>query len=380
MAAMLVILAGCGKEKKDSGEAVTGNHMYSIGEKGVAYVTSLERGENKFLFYDMETENVYPLCSRPNCRHIPGVECAAVKDKAFAPLVYGDGLYYYTYKDGLYRLYGSDVSGENERELFALGENYQGFGESVVTGNSFYTVCDWYEFDETESGMLRGRMELLKIDLETGEAETLLQSEMASDGTVWWNLEHVYDNKIYFTARCRGETKGDVLEDGIYSLDLSTEKVQNLVKLDDIRTADWREGTAVYYQQTKRAGDPVTLYQLDLESGESEELVVCHVPESCALLKEKFVWWELDSVRDESSGRWRCLDLETKEAEEFGEATPYADTVFLLDTFEKDGKEMIWGERRTESESGEETSCYVVLSSEDFLKGDESGQIVMEKE
>ena len=377
-AAMLLILVGCGKEKVESEGAVTGNHRYSVGEDGIVYNTWLERGGDKFLFYDMESESVYPLCNRPNCRHIPDAECAAIKDMSFAPLIYRDKLYYYTCRDSFYHLYSSDVSGENERDLFALGENYHGFGKSVVTGRRFYTDCAWYEVGEEEVGILRGGTELLKIDLDTGKAETLLRSEMGPDGQVWWDLEHVYGDKIYFTARYRGEVEGDTLKDGIYSLDLSTGEVQNLIELDDIRTADWRDGEAVYYQQIKKVGDGVTLYKLELESGDSEELITCRVPETGALLDGRFVWWELDSAAGNSIGRWRSCDLETKEVEEFGKATPYQEVTFILETFVKDGKEMLWCERLMRSESGEETRCYVVLSAEDLLKGDENGQVLQE--
>lgn len=64
-AALLSALAGCGKEEKESGEAVTGTHVFSAGEDGIVYVTSLERGENKLLFYDSESETVYPVCGSP---------------------------------------------------------------------------------------------------------------------------------------------------------------------------------------------------------------------------------------------------------------------------------------------------------------------------
>ena len=231
----MACFAGCKEEpgKKERKEEIGQNvticeSNYCIGEDGVLV---LENG-GLVAFYDYQIEEYLPFCSKPNCKH-QTEECGAVALAAGTDWIgYHKGAVYYCDSRSGTKLYTADLDGENVKQLGTY-DHQMSWGKKIFYDGHVYLVTNNNRFEE--DGSYQGvQTELLEIDLENGEARTLIEArEYTRPG---YDLLGIFEGKLYYVDRIDSNC--------LMELNLQTGETEKLKK--DVYNAKLEKGNLVY--------------------------------------------------------------------------------------------------------------------------------------
>lgn len=257
-----------GDDKETQGYFSTYYHNFAKAPKGYYYIDFLA---NLLMYFDEETEETYPVCSKINCNHNT-MDCSArlaTKEMAESDKYFGFGIYYY---DGY--IYAIKKSGElmqissdgAERKTIAkiydadaangrIGENLVFHNGYVYAYNMNMNISKKEEHEET----------IVRYSLKTGESNTVV-SYKTNVGSSITNVR-CYGNQLFFTTT--GISKNDDNKvvwnfKGIYVYNIETGELGKIVDGDVIDyIVNYNEKNIVYFVKDKG------YYIYDCNSGES---------------------------------------------------------------------------------------------------------------
>ena len=278
------------------------NLIYYIVEKPFYDRVSFVSRMHGFMFcYDIETENSYPLCSKPDCQHLPlsndvdwtsEDSCIAhlgIIDSYSASgspgLIYSDGIYLYACGDDLqtrsvirYSLDGSIKEKVVDFGKIILAEDDSIFASSNINNflkigkNVFFSIdTPVYEIVTDPDNPLDSRvhlkgnkLEISMINLESSEQYLLMEKEAANAGLVgahWYECGNMAVLNIAKTQHYGSgmfETRSD-----IYIYDTETSSLKML--MEDVST-EYSGGVAdgIYYVDA--AAKEIRHYEINTRS------------------------------------------------------------------------------------------------------------------
>ena len=162
-------------------------------DEGYYYMNS---GSNMLLFFNLETNDVIPVCAKPECSH-DSAECNAFfgnKTALQSIYYYRDYIYYFGLSDGMAMLCRMDKSGTARETVAELMPNSGVDSIKAVFQGDYAYVHDGGELlseqETTES--------LIEVSLSTGQKKTVY--EVTGTGISITNVK-CFDGKIYITVR-----------------------------------------------------------------------------------------------------------------------------------------------------------------------------------
>lgn len=178
---------------------------------------------SKIYFFDKETHEQYPVCSKPECQHNDS-SCTAVTNWT----EYRGGIWYY--EDKLYLvkdsggytwLYSMDTDGSNREALFEIGDwNYGGANTYYLyfRDDNVYIICTYLE--EGQSTFIRKR----SLDGKTDEMvyENTADAYMMEEELQWYSSKLYMKEYTYNTENMGDSTQGTRL----VAYDFNTNKTE----------------------------------------------------------------------------------------------------------------------------------------------------------
>ena len=329
MVAVLLVIAGCGTKADYSSEEVTteetvtvkqeqkvftdfkydfsknpyyqkDNHNVVVAEDGYYFVRNMSFNgvldnfvnneyqyvqgitDNKkygkmIYYYDINTQEVTPLCSKTNCSHISET-CEAyfknVPNEGF--VYYNNHLYMRTYDiNAGISLVSYDKNGGNRKEESVICDNpeYQPFvgnnNDVCILNDNVYS---WARRNITVNGDAGYEIVLYKTDIKTGETETILNIDETLtqyNNTENYNCDLQVANDELYIKLCNYDDKEDMFTFILYKLDEQTGKPVELLRTMAPRDCNNRsEGDSYAYMKGFAIDGSGNVFFVDELSGE----------------------------------------------------------------------------------------------------------------
>lgn len=194
--------------------------------EGTAYENNcyFAKDSRWLLRYDDESGKFLPMCDKPGCEH-SDAKCNAYSEKdMYCVNRVADTIYYCSFDDSTSRIefYSCDINGNNKTLIASDSELPSAVHSSTKYVDSYIYYSQYILENNDEYGnpiYQQGSSTCIKrVDLETGEAETLL--EVSDRDAMILNFE-LYGDELVYTLSCDNFNE-------IYSFNLKTDETTKL--------------------------------------------------------------------------------------------------------------------------------------------------------
>lgn len=257
---LFALLCGCQKaeeaEKETGIKSSVSKANYCITDRGILY----KNYENQRVeFLDYASEEYYPLCALPNCRHDDNNCTAVALNKADFFCGYQQHWYYVkSGADNSGEIYEVGLDGTEAKKVgdFSCRANLSG-NTVVRNGKLYLATCEDhldenYQWTGTDSC-------ILEYDLSTGQERILREKQEAMRPT--YEILGLWENLLIYS-------QWDGSQKMLKQLDLE-EETDTLVKEGNLVNAGMTGNNLVFCMLE---GDTPFLYRLDLQKGTTQEL------------------------------------------------------------------------------------------------------------
>lgn len=220
-------------------------------------------------YFDYETKEYFPLCSRPNCLH-DSPSCEAIYLNRVALIGQIQDRWYYLKSDGDFKttFYSSNLDGEDERELGDFSHMFM-FSDNLALFYENSCIMATYdpEFEVDDEGIgdwKRTTTGIYRYHFDTGETE-LLGSEhvwKAEEPDRMYALYGIYQNQLI----CRGWNGS---ENVLQVIDLETKEISEPLGGLRLHTAYVGENLVACNVMDEGTWK---ILELDLDTGEQKEI------------------------------------------------------------------------------------------------------------
>lgn len=237
-------------------------------DEGYYYMNS---GSNMLLFFNLETNDVIPVCAKPECSH-DSAECNAFfgNKTALQSIYYYRGyIYYFGLSDGMAMLCRMDKSGTTRETIAELMPNSGVDSIKAVFQGDYAYIHDGGELlseqETTES--------IIEVSLSTGQKKTVY--EVKGKGISITNVK-CFGSKIYITVREADPSisveEMHVHSRGLFAYSHDTDAVE-IISSENINDY-YIVGDTLYYFVTGEG-----LYKVD--SGSDKPVIIWNSTDKC---------------------------------------------------------------------------------------------------
>lgn len=381
--AVMLGTAGCGGTgQRQSGTTTTytddvavitdniGGSVCNAGKLYYNYETQL------LTFYDLKSEQAFPICDKINCQH-SGSDCSAwfPMETISGYALYQGKIYYWNAPNDetILTLYRCDVNGSNRKCIYSCENDSQNTAiNGIYINGKFYYSC-YTKIPSLEEEMKNGydpnaERALAAIDLASGKREILSESVSESSGRIEFLQDYDADGTLYY-SRIDGDLYHDSVEKDsnfistYFQFDPVSGKSSELLSITGIHEACIKNGFAYYIENTTG-----NILRINLENDETEIILSDGIFGGISVLDEKIVY-----ARMKESGKQLEYFIWNPDSEESTKVeNNLPDNVYLNVSYES--QNAFWGYIADSEWTG--NLRFFWISKEDFWNGQENYHVL----